>query len=62
MITRLLTFPNVLVTGHQAFFTEEAMAIIAKTTIQNISDFAAGHENENILRSKNIVITSCNDK
>jgi len=55
MIMRLLTFPNALVTGHQAFFTEEAMTIIAKTTIQNISDFAAGHENENILRPKNVL-------
>jgi D-lactate dehydrogenase len=58
MIMRLLTFPNALVTGHQAFFTEEAMTIIAKTTIQNISDFAAGHENENILRPKNVLRAS----
>jgi len=50
MITRLLTFPNALVTGHQAFFTKEALISIAETTIKNISDFAAGHENENILR------------
>ncbi|WP_448380660.1 2-hydroxyacid dehydrogenase [Gloeomargarita sp.] len=39
---RLLTFPNVLVTGHQAFFTQEALTDIAKITISNISDFAAG--------------------
>jgi len=39
---RLLTFPNVLVTGHQAFFTQEALTDIATTTISNISDFAAG--------------------
>ena len=37
---RLLTFPNVLVTGHQAFFTEEAMTAIAETTIANIDAFA----------------------
>jgi D-lactate dehydrogenase len=54
-IMRLLTFPNALVTGHQAFFTQEAMASIAKTTIQNISDFAAGHENENILRPETVL-------
>ncbi len=36
---RLLTFPNVLITGHQAFFTEEALTNIADTTINNISDF-----------------------
>ena len=34
---RLLTFPNVLVTGHQAFLTDEALAAIAATTIANIS-------------------------
>jgi len=39
---RLLTFPNVLVTGHQAFFTKEALAAIAQTTLQNIADFEAG--------------------
>jgi D-lactate dehydrogenase len=36
---RLLTFPNVLVTGHQAFFTAEAMAAIAETTVANIDAF-----------------------
>ncbi len=35
---RLLTFPNVLVTGHQAFLTEEALSGIAETTLQNIAD------------------------
>ncbi|HWC38757.1 MAG TPA: 2-hydroxyacid dehydrogenase, partial [Acidimicrobiales bacterium] len=38
---RLLTFPNVLVTGHQAFFTKEALGAIAETTLENISDFEA---------------------
>ena len=55
VITQLLTFPNVLVTGHQAFFTEEAMSIIAKTTIENVSDFAAGHENENVLKPEKVL-------
>jgi D-lactate dehydrogenase len=36
---RLLTFPNVLITAHQAFFTEEALANIAKTTIANLTAF-----------------------
>jgi D-lactate dehydrogenase len=36
---RLLTFPNVLVTGHQAFFTREALTAIAQTTIENITAF-----------------------
>jgi D-lactate dehydrogenase len=39
---RLLTFPNVLVTGHQAFLTEEALAAIAETTLSSISDAEAG--------------------
>ena len=39
---RLLTFPNVLVTGHQAFFTREALTRIADTTLGNLSDFEAG--------------------
>jgi len=62
VITRLLTFPNALVTGHQAFFTQEAMDIIARTTIQNISDFAAGHENENILKPQNVLQASGKNK
>ena len=36
---RLLTFPNVLITGHQGFFTKEALENIARTTLQNISQF-----------------------
>jgi len=36
---RLLTFPNVLVTGHQGFFTSDALAAIAETTIANIASF-----------------------
>lgn len=36
---RLLTFPNVLITGHQGFFTQEALSSIAQTTLQNISLF-----------------------
>jgi D-lactate dehydrogenase len=44
---RLLTFPNVLITGHQAFFTEEALKNIAETTIANITDFEQGRPNPN---------------
>lgn len=39
IFARLLTFPNVLITGHQAFFTAEALAEIARTTIENLSSF-----------------------
>lgn len=41
---RLLTFPNVLITGHQAFFTRNALQNIAEVTLGNIADFAAGRE------------------
>jgi D-lactate dehydrogenase len=39
---RLLTFPNVLVTGHQAFFTRHALTSIADTTLVNLTDFEQG--------------------
>jgi D-lactate dehydrogenase len=39
VFARLLTFPNVLITGHQAFFTEEALTSIAQVTIDNITTF-----------------------
>ena len=43
---RLLTFPNVLITAHQGFFTREACTAIATTTITNVSDFERGTVNE----------------
>lgn len=52
VFARLMTFPNVLITGHQAFFTHEALAQIAETTIRNLSDFEAGRANENVLRPR----------
>lgn len=39
VLARLLSFNNVIVTSHQAFFTKEAMYNIAETTLQNIADF-----------------------
>ena len=42
VFARLLTFPNVLITGHQAFFTREALRAIAETTLSNITDFEKG--------------------
>lgn len=43
-IMRLMSFPNVLITAHQGFFTDEALTQIARTTLQNISDFEAGRK------------------
>ncbi|WP_372622929.1 2-hydroxyacid dehydrogenase [Falsiroseomonas sp.] len=40
VFARLLTFPNVLITGHQGFFTEQAMRAIAETTLANVESFA----------------------
>lgn len=40
ILARLLSFNNVIVTSHQAFFTQEALENIAETTLQNIQDFA----------------------
>lgn len=42
VFSRLLTFPNVLITGHQGFFSAEALASIAATTLQNLSDVEQG--------------------
>jgi D-lactate dehydrogenase len=39
VFARLLTFPNVLVTGHQAFLTDTALNNIAETTLANFSQF-----------------------
>jgi D-lactate dehydrogenase len=47
--SRLLTFPNVLITGHQAFFTVEALEAIAHDTISNITAFAEGRSSGNEL-------------
>ncbi len=49
MMARLLTFPNVIVTGHQAFFTGDAMRGIAETTRANVDDVAAGRACANAL-------------
>jgi D-lactate dehydrogenase len=41
-LARLLTFPNVLITSHQAFLTREALSDIARTTVNNLEALAAG--------------------
>ena len=44
VLARLLSFNNVVVTSHQAFFTQEALENIAETTLKNIQDFIEGRE------------------
>ena len=46
-LARLLTFPNVIITGHQAFLTSNALKAIANTTLGNIQAFMAGEDLEN---------------
>ena len=48
---RLLTFPNVLITAHQAFLTREALDAIATTTLDNVSAVLAGEDCPNAVRS-----------
>ena len=50
VFTRLLTFPNVIVTAHQAFLTTEALNAIAETTLASVSAFAAGEPLVNEVR------------
>ena len=50
VFARLLTFPNVIITSHQAFFTHEALSAIAATTLDNIRAFAAGEPLANVVR------------
>ena len=49
VFSRLLTFPNVLITGHQAFLTVDALTNIASTTIDNLDSFVARRTNPNFL-------------
>ena len=49
VFARLLTFPNVVVTAHQAFFTREALRAIARTTLDNIAAFERGASSGNEL-------------
>lgn len=50
VFARLLSFPNVLITAHQAFLTREALDAIAATTLQNVADLAAGLPTPNEVR------------
>lgn len=42
LIMRLISFPNVIITAHQGYFTTEALTEIASATLQNITDFEQG--------------------
>ncbi|MFJ4677929.1 MULTISPECIES: 2-hydroxyacid dehydrogenase [unclassified Kitasatospora] len=48
-LARLITFPQVLVTSHQAYYTHTAVHQIIDTTVRNVDDYTAGRTNENTL-------------
>ncbi|OII62839.1 hydroxyacid dehydrogenase [Streptomyces sp. CC53] len=48
-LARLMTFPHVLVTSHQAYYTVEALTEIIATTVQNVTDYAEGRRSGNVL-------------
>ncbi|MEJ8668991.1 MULTISPECIES: 2-hydroxyacid dehydrogenase [unclassified Streptomyces] len=48
-LARLVTFPNVLVTSHQAYYTQDAVGQIVETTLKNVLDYTAGRRSENVL-------------
>src|SRR5688572_10634932 len=50
VFARLLTFPNVLITAHQGFFTREALRAISETTLANVSAFEQGRSSGNELQ------------
>jgi D-lactate dehydrogenase len=50
VFARLQTFPNVVITGHQAFFTAEALRAIAETTLENISCLERGGVCANVVK------------
>lgn len=56
-LARLLTFPNVLVTAHQAFLTREALANIARATLANAREFERGQPLSNEVRAETHVAT-----
>ena len=51
VFARLLTFPNVLITGHQAFFTATALDNIARTTLDNVTAFERGQPVNEVKRT-----------
>ncbi len=51
-LARLVTFPQVLVTSHQAYFTRTAVGQIIDATVRNVDDYANGRTNENTLVPK----------
>lgn len=60
VLARLLTFPNVLVTSHQAFLTVEALAAIARITLENVTAFERGQPLHNEVRVEHVLQAGAN--
>ncbi|MBR5179338.1 MAG: 2-hydroxyacid dehydrogenase [Lachnospiraceae bacterium] len=58
-LARLISMPNVIVTSHQAFLTEEALANIADTTLQNVEEFFANDFSRNEVCYKCPDVANC---
>jgi D-lactate dehydrogenase len=56
VFSRLLTFPNVIITGHQGFFTQDALRNIAEVTLGNISGFEQGKACRNEITSDSLSV------
>jgi D-lactate dehydrogenase len=55
VLARLLSFPNVLVTSHQGFLTREALASIARITLENVRAFERGEPLANVVRAEDVL-------
>ena len=62
VLARLVSMPNVIVTSHQAFLTNEALANIADTTLKNVIDFKNNGYSENEVCYKCANLDNCNQK
>jgi len=51
VLQRLVSFPNVLITSHQAFFTQTALRNISETTVANLEDYIAGRSSSNEVKA-----------
>ena len=56
VFSRLLTFPNVIITGHQAFFTRNALDAIAQETLHNITLFEGGERPSGLITAEKVLV------
>jgi len=56
VFSRMLTFPNVIITGHQAFFTRNALEAIAQETLHNITLFERGERPSGLITAEKVLM------